>query len=76
MTAEKVSDKIAYAGNPRIDSQILTHKQCIDLVIEYAKGKCKEQRELCSNVGIGDVPDNITLTTRNKVLNAPKPKFE
>ncbi len=38
----------------------------------YAKGKCKEQRELCSHALTADIPKS---PTHNLVLYAPEPKF-
>ena len=37
----------------------------------YAKGKCREQRRLCSNVVYGILPE-----MKDKVLNAPEPPFD
>jgi hypothetical protein len=39
----------------------------------YAKGKCKEQRELCSHALTADIPKG---PTHNLVLYAPEPKFD
>ena len=39
----------------------------------YAKGKCKEQRELCSHALTADIPKS---PTHNLVLYAPEPKFD
>lgn len=38
----------------------------------FAKGKCKEQRELCSHALTVDIP---LSPTHNLVLYAPEPKF-
>lgn len=38
----------------------------------FAKGKCKEQRELCSHCLTADIPKGAT---HNLVLYAPEPKF-
>lgn len=39
----------------------------------YAKGKCKEQRVLCSHALTADIPKG---PTHNLVLYAPEPKFD
>lgn len=48
-------------------------KETIILAMQlFAKGKCKEQRELCSHALTAEVPNS---PTHNLVLYAPEPKF-
>ncbi|KKN10327.1 hypothetical protein LCGC14_1037650 [marine sediment metagenome] len=70
MKAKEIENAIFWGGI-NVEGGNYTNKEKIELIKEYARQKCKEQREICQ-----EIFDNEDYLTGNVYLNAPKPKFD
>ena len=70
---KELTDKIiAIKSDGKVKSQQILLS---DILTEYAKQKCKEQREICSRATCDKGTTRERLYT-DDVLNAPEPKFD
>ncbi len=71
LTAKEIEHKIFWGGVAKC-----TKKDKIELIKEYARQKCKEQRNICASA-FGDINTKQEhFHTCAPILNASEPKFD